>query len=453
MTIRASLFLALVVILTAHIGRLEAAPSPEVSNFTLENGLEVVVIPDRRSSIATHMIWYKVGSADEPAGKSGLAHFLEHLFFRGPEDGPAAHFSGVVSMLGGEENAFTSNDYTAYFQRIGRDHLETVMTLEAERMSGLTLTDDDIRIERDIIMEEYKMRVATSPTARLVEQINAQLYRDHPYGTPVIGWPRDISALDREDVLAFYRRFYVPNNAVLVIVGDVTPEEIRTLAEKTYGKLKPRTQLELRIRQRGPQTFEPGKLVLTDTRAQPSLRRSYPVPSYAVAAAGVAEALDVLAHILGGGSASRLYRALVAEAPLATWASGAYEGAALGTSRFDLQASVEPGVTFAEIDSVFDRVIADIVREGVTAEELERAKVRMIANVAYAQDSQEMRARSFGVALTTGATIADIRSWPRRIQAVTPEAVRDAARVWLNDGSSVTGYLTNEVRIISEKQE
>lgn len=453
MTIRASLFLVPIVILAAYGGRLQAAPSPDVSNFALGNGLEVVVIPDRRSSMATHMIWYKAGSADEPAGKSGLAHFLEHLLFRGSDDSPAGGFSSVVAMLGGEENAFTGNDYTAYFQRIGREHLETVMTLEAKRMSSLALTDNDVRVERDVIMEEYNMRVATSPTAQLAEQINAQLYRDHPYGTPVIGRPREISTLNREDVLAFYRQFYVPNNAILVIVGDVTPEEIRTLAEKTYGKVKPSTQLELRIRQRGPQTSEPGTLVLADSRAQPSLRRSYPVPSYAVAQAGVAEALDVLAHILGGGSASRLYRALVVEAPLAAWASGAYEGAALGTSRFDLQASVEPGVTFAEIDSVFDQVVADIAREGVTAEELEQVKARLIANVAYAQDSQELRARSYGVALTTGATIADIRSWPRRIQAVTSEAVRDAARMWLDNKSSVTGYLTNEVPIIAEKQE
>src|SRR5580704_9531742 len=199
-----------------------ALAGANVSHFTLDNGLEVVVIPDHRTPVVTHMIWYKVGSADEEAGKTGLAHFLEHLMFKGTEKNPQGRFSPVLATIGGQENAFTTADYTGYFQRIAREYLPTVMEAEADRMTGLVLNDDNVLPERDVVLEEYNMRVANSPDARLQEQALAALYLNHPYGRPVIGWRPEIEKLNREDALAFYKRFYAPNNAILVVAGDVT---------------------------------------------------------------------------------------------------------------------------------------------------------------------------------------------------------------------------------------
>jgi zinc protease len=208
---------------------------PEISRFQLANGLDVVVIPDRRVPVATHMVWYRVGSADEPAGRSGIAHFLEHLMFKGTDKHPAGEFSNVVSEIGGQENAFTGNDYTAYFQRVAKEHLGTVMAFEADRMTGLQLTDDVVLPERNVVLEEQNTRVANEPAAQLGEELAAALFRNHPYSHPIIGWRHEIETLSREDALSMYRRFYAPNNAILVVAGDVEPDEVKALADATYG--------------------------------------------------------------------------------------------------------------------------------------------------------------------------------------------------------------------------
>src|ERR1700737_4880877 len=218
------------------------------ASFTLGNGLQVVVIPDHRTPVVTQMIWYKVGSADETPGKSGLAHFLEHLMFKGTVKNPAGRFSQVVATVGGQENAFTAADYTGYFQRVPRDQLKTMMEFEADRMTGLVLTDEAVRTELQVVLEEQNMRVANNPGARLGEQMEAALYLNHPYGRPVIGWRHEIEQLDREDALAFYRRFYSPNNAILVVGGDVTVDEVRKLTEETYAKVPRVTQTKPRRR-------------------------------------------------------------------------------------------------------------------------------------------------------------------------------------------------------------
>src|SRR5215203_4748518 len=288
-----------------------AAPKPDIGHFTLGNGLEVVVVPDRRAPVVTHMVWYKVGAADETAGKSGLAHFLEHLMFKGTAKNPQGLFSQVVATIGGQENAFTSTDYTGYFQRVTREQLKTLMQFESDRMTGLVLTDDVVKPERDVVLEEFNMRVANNPGARLEEQMEAALYLNHPYGRPVIGWKQEIEKLNREDALAFYRRFYTPNNAILIVAGDVTAEEVKTLAEETYGKVKRITEIAPRVRPQEPVHESPRTVTLADPRVnQPSVQRLYLAPSYTTAKANEAEALDLLAHILGRGSNSRLYQAL-----------------------------------------------------------------------------------------------------------------------------------------------
>lgn len=428
------------------------AGGPEISRFTLANGLEMVVIPDHRTPVVTHMIWYKVGSADEPAGKSGIAHFLEHLMFKGTKNNPAGRFSQEVATLGGQENAFTTADYTGFFQRIGREHLQTVMDFEADRMTGLVLTDANVLPERDVVLEEYNMRVANSPEARLGEQISAALYLNHPYGRPVIGWRPEIEKLDREDALAFYRRFYTPNNAVVVIAGDVGPDEVRALAEKTYGKVPRRAETGGRLRPQEPQPVAVRQVTLADPRvAQPSLQRSYLVPSYASAKSGQAEAIDVLAHIIGKEPTGRLYQAMVVDRKLASNAGAWYQGSALDATRFGVFAIPQPGVTLTDLESALDGIIADVAKNGVSAEEVAHAKTQMIAAAVYAQDNQASLARWYGAALTTGTTIEDIRAWPDRIRAVTADAVREAARTWLDKRRSVTGYLVKELPTPEEK--
>ena len=419
------------------------------ATFTLGNGLQVLVIPDHRTPVVTQMIWYKVGSADEAPGKSGLAHFLEHLMFKGTSKHPAGEFSETVLRVGGNENAFTSTDYTGYFQRVPHEQLASMMEFEADRMTGLILKDENVLPERDVVLEEFNMRVANNPDARLTEQIMAALYLNHPYGRPVIGWRQEIEKLDREDALAFYKRFYAPNNATLVIAGDVDAKEVRSMAERTFGEVAPQPAIPVkRIRPQEPTPAAPRTVTLSDPRVeQPGVRRYYLVPSATTAAAGESPALDVLAQLMGGGSNSYLYRALVVDRPLAVSASAGYQGTSLDATQFMISVSPKPGVEFAQIEQVIDAVISDVGKNAVRAEDLERVKTQLIAEAIYAQDNQATLARWYGGALTTGLSIEDIRSWPDRIRAVTAEQVRDAAQKWLDKKRSVTGYLIKDTPI------
>src|SRR5690348_1475743 len=273
----AACIVAALVLSTAGASAQTTLTSPPPATFTLPNGLQVVVIQDHRTPVVTQMIWYKVGSADETPGKSGLAHFLEHLMFKGTAKHPVGEFSQTVLKVGGNENAFTSTDYTGYFQRIPREQLPLMMEFEADRMTGLVLKDENVLPERDVVLEEYNMRVANNPEARLIEQIMAALYLNHPYGRPVIGWHHEIEKLNREDALAFYRRFYAPNNATLVIAGDVDAKEVRSLAEQTFGKVPPQPSIPpRRIRPQEPEPIAARTVTFADPRVeQPKLLRYY----------------------------------------------------------------------------------------------------------------------------------------------------------------------------------
>jgi zinc protease len=420
--------------------------SERPTTFTLANGLQVVVIPDHRTPVVTHMLWYKVGSADETPGKSGLAHFLEHLMFKGTTKHPAGEFSKTVLRIGGNENAFTSTDYTGYFQRVPREQLAKMMEFEADRMTGLVLKDENVLPERDVVLEEFNMRVANNPDARLTEQIMAALYLNHPYGRPVIGWRQEIEKLDREDALAFYKRFYAPNNAILVIAGDVEPKDIRAMVERTYGGIPAQPAISAhRVRPQEPVPAAPRTVTLSDPRVeQTSVRRYYLVPSANTAAAGESQALDVLAQLMGSGSNSYLYRALVIDKQLAVSAGAGYQGTSLDPTQFVISVSPKPGVEFSQIEQVIDGVIADVGRNPARSEDLERVKTQLIAEAIYAQDNQATLARWYGGALTSGLSIDDIRSWPDRIRAVTAEQVREAAQKWLDKKRSVTGYLIKD---------
>ena len=431
----------------AAVSTLHAAIAADVSHFTLSNGLEVVVVPDHRAPVVTHMVWYKVGAADETSGKSGLAHFLEHLMFKGTEKNPGDAFSRDVAAIGGQENAFTSGDYTVFFQRVPRDHLKDMMALEADRITGLILTDDVVRPELSVVLEEQNMRVANNPAARLSEQMDAALYLNHPYGRPVIGWRQEIEKLSRDDALAFYRRFYTPNNAIVVVAGDVTADEVKADAEATYGKVVDRAETNPRQRPKEPQQEASRTVTLADLRVeQPSVTRDYLVPSETTAKPGESEALDVLAHVLGSGENCRLYRSLVLDKGIALSAGAYYSGTALDYGKLGVYGSPKPGVSLRDVEAGIDAVLADVIDHGVTADELDRAKTRLIADAVYAEDNQATLARWYGSALATGQTFDEVRGWPDRIRAVTADDVQQAARTWLDRRRSVTGYLVKSLQ-------
>ncbi|GAB1715327.1 MAG: peptidase M16-like protein [Nitrobacter sp.] len=424
------------------------------TTFTLANGLAVVIIPDHRTPVVTQMIWYKVGSADETPGKSGLAHFLEHLMFKGTAKHPAGEFSKTVLRVGGEENAFTYFDYTGYYQRVPRDQLATMMAFEADRMTGLVLKDENVLPERDVVLEEYNMRVANNPDARLTEQIMAALYLNHPYGRPVIGWRHEIEKLTRQDALAFYKRFYAPNNATLVIAGDVDAQTIRPEIEKTFGQVPPQPSIPaVRIRPQEPVPIAARTVTLADPRVeQPMLRRYYLVPSATTAAAGESPALDVLAQLMGEGSNAYLYRALVVDKQLAVDTNASYSGIAVDPTQFSIAVAPKPGVGFPKVEQALDAVIADLAKNPVPAEDLERVKTQLIAQAIYAQDSQTTLARWYGAGMTVGLSVDQIRSWPDRVRAVTAEQVREAAQKWLVKTRSVTGYLIKDTTPAHEEK-
>jgi zinc protease len=441
----AAAVVALVVTTSGAFAQTTFTSEPPTS-FTLENGMQVLIIQDHRTPVVTQMVWYKVGSADETPGKSGLAHFLEHLMFKGTATHPVGEFSQTVLKIGGNENAFTSTDYTGYFQRVPRDQLAKMMEFEADRMTGLILKDENVLPERDVVLEEHNMRVANNPEARLNEQIMAALYLNHPYGRPVIGWHHEIEKLDREDALAFYRRFYAPNNAILVIAGDVEAKDVRPLVEETFGKIQPQPAIPAkRIRPQEPEPVAPRTVTLADPHVeQPTVKRYYLVPSAATAAPAESAALDVLAQLMGSGSNSDLYRALVVDRPLAVAASAAYMATSLDPTQFSISVSPRPGVEFATVEQIVDSVIADVAQNPVHAEDLERVKTQLIAEAVYAQDDQATMARWYGGGLTTGLSVEDIRSWPDRIRAVTSDQIRAAAQKWLDKKRSVTGYLIKD---------
>lgn len=416
--------------------------APEVTDFTLANGLEVVVIPDRRAPVVTHMIWYKVGSADEQPGKSGIAHFFEHLMFKDTKTYPAGAFSKAVADIGGEDNAFTSYDYTAYFQKVSPDALKTMMTMEADRMVNLVLNEEAVKTERDVILEERRERVDSEPGSILAEEMQTVLYQNHPYRMPVIGWMHEIEQLNLKDATEFYRRYYAPNNAVVIVAGDVDAAAVKALAEETYGKIPRGPELPPRIRPTEPPHDTARTVTITDARiSQPTFRKSWLVPSYETAEPGTAEALDLLSEILGGGVRSRIYQDLIVKKPVAASAGAFYDGDPLDVGSFGVYGSPRDGVTLAEVEKAVDAEVKRIVEDGVTQDELEKAKNRFLKAVIFARDSQTSMAQIYGSSLATGGTLKDIEEWPERIRAVTPEAVKAAAAKYLSGGNTVTGYM------------
>jgi zinc protease len=428
-----------------------AGSAPEVASYTLDNGMEVVVIPDNRAPVATHMVWYKVGAADEPPGVSGIAHFLEHLMFKGTDKIAPGEFSKTVARWGGQDNAFTAQDITAYFQRIPKDRLADVMRMEADRMVNLRLDSEAVATERDVILEERRSRVDNDPSSILMEQAKAALYLAHPYGTPIIGWENEMRGLDREDALAFYERFYAPNNAILVVSGDVAPEEVLALAREHYGVIPRNDDVGRGARPAEPEPRAPREVVLKDARAaKPTFYRFYLAPSYSTDTGREAEALELLMRIVGENPTGRLYQELVVRQKLATNAGGWYSGTTRDYGSLGVYAVAASEAELQEIEDAIDRVMADVAANGVSEEELARARRAEIAELIYNYDSQTSMARIYGYALATGRSVEDIASHPHRLAEVTREDIAAAAAKYLQMERTVTARLIPDPKAVAE---
>jgi zinc protease len=394
------------------------------------------------------MVWYKVGAADEPQGKAGIAHFLEHLMFKGTEKHPDGAFSRIVRANGGNDNAFTSQDYTAYFQRVMKDRLPLVMELEADRMQNLVLTDENVLPERAVVQEERRERTENEPGGLLAEQVDAAQFLAHPYGKPVIGWMSEVEGLTRQDALDFYAQHYEPANAILIVAGDVTADEVNTLAERHYGPLRNKRPVAERRRTAEPPPNAERRVTMRDARASsPSWQRQYLTKAARHLPQREELAMSLLADILGGGNQSRLYQTLTVEKKLAAYAGAWFSADMLDYGTIGVYAAPNAGVSVEEVEKGVDAVLADLMARGVTQEELDRSRNSVIASATYLLDSQESLARLFGVALTTGQTIEDVMNWERDIAQVTLEDVNKAARTAFDARASVTGILLPEAKI------
>ncbi len=424
----------------APASRSFATRGAQTFQFALTNGMQVLVIPDTRAPVATQMLWFKVGGVDDPAGISGMAHFFEHMMFRGTKKVPGEGFTQTIARNGGESNAFTFYDYTAYYEQIASDRLPLAMQLEADRIANLDLSDANIATERDVVMEERRMRTENDPQRLMGEQMNAALHLSHPYGRPVVGWMEELRHIERGSATDFYRRHYAPNNAILVVAGDVTPEEVRVMAQREYGAL-PARQLAQRAESAHPPRLAESRLRITRSDAKvPILSRAYRVPSYATAQPGRAEALETLAQVLGGDQTALLHRVLVEERKLATEAGASYDGYRRDMGEFNVYAVPRPGVPLEKLEQAMDQVIAQAAKAAPRGPDLDRAKTQLIAAVTFRRDSQYQMASAYGQALVIGLTVDDVEDWPRRIRGVSGNAVRTAAQS-LNRREAVTGYL------------
>ncbi len=420
------------------------AQAEPVSHHVLDNGMEVVIIEDRRAPVVVNMVWYRAGAADEPPGQSGIAHFLEHLMFKGTETMAPGELSAVVEANGGRDNAFVSWDYTGFFQRVAADRLELMIEMEADRMVNLSFTEAEWLPERDVILEERGQVLESRVGAQFNEAMLAALYKEHPYGVPILGWRHDMEQLTGEMAMEFYRAHYGPNNAIAVIAGDVDTDEALALAETHYGPLPPNPNIVRVPRPSEPPHLAARRLVFEDTRVgTPYVSRMYLAPVRQSGDQSEAAALQMLAALLGGSSTtSVLERLLNFEEGIALSAWAGYNGLARDYGVFNIGMAPVDGVSLEEGEAALDRVIAAFLEEGVDQEQFERVRRQLRASEIFALDDTQRRARQFGIALSVGLTIDDVTGWIDALEAVTPEDVIAAGEMLLDKRASVTGFLT-----------
>ena len=436
---RRLLALALIVFTTPAIAQ-------QVTTYQLDNGMDVVVIEDHRAPAVVHMVWYKVGSADEPVGASGVAHFLEHLLFKATDVLESGEFSATVAANGGSDNAFTSYDYTAYFQRIAADRLALMMQMESNRMNNLSITQADIDTERNVVLEERNQRTENSPGALAREQFVAAQYQNHRYGVPIIGWKHEMEQLSLQDALDFYDLYYSPNNAILIVAGDVQPDDVKALAEQYYGAIPAEENLPARIRPQEPPQRAERRIIFTDPRVSQSyLTRSYIAPERDAGAQSEAAALVYLADLLGGSPfSSVLGQALQFDTQTAVYTGAGYNGSSLDASTFTLSVAPSQGVSLSQAEAAMDEAIADFLANPIDPDQLDSLRTQLRASEIYAMDNVQGLARRYGAALTQGLTIEDVQAWPQILQQVTQADIKAVAAKVLNRDQSVTGWVVSD---------
>ncbi|MGN6515693.1 MAG: M16 family metallopeptidase [Rhizomicrobium sp.] len=417
------------------------AQQDHVFQFALQNGMQVVVVPDHRAPVVTQMLWFRVGSVDDPPGLSGMAHFFEHMMFRGTPTVKGDQFAQTVARNGGQTNAFTTHDYTAFYEQIAKDRLPLVMNLEADRIANLDLSDSNVNTERNVVLEERRMRIENDPQALMREQMEAALDLSHPYGRPVIGWPEEIRHIGRKEAQDFYTHHYAPNNAILIVAGDVTRDEVQAAATAAYDKVPARSVAPRWEFAQPPRMGETRLSVYREDVKVPLFMRLYRVVSYPEAKPGQAEALETLAQLLGGDATGILYRELVVKRRLATNIGADYDGYARDNGEFGIYAIPRNGVRLDQLEHAIDQILASAAKKLPASADLNRAKTQLVADALYQRDSQFSLASAYGQALAIGLTTNDVDSWPDRIRAVDAKSVRDAAAHDLVKRESVTGYL------------
>uniref|UniRef100_UPI00404795AE M16 family metallopeptidase n=4 Tax=Yoonia sp. TaxID=2212373 RepID=UPI00404795AE len=421
------------------------ALAQEVTTYTLDNGMDVVVIEDHRAPAVVQMVWYKIGSADEPVGASGVAHFLEHLLFKATDTLESGEFSEIVAANGGSDNAFTSYDYTAYFQRIAADRLPLMMQMESNRMNNLRLTQADIETERNVVLEERNQRTENNPGALAREQFNAALYQNHRYGVPIIGWKHEMEDLSLQDATDFYDLYYAPNNAVLIVAGDVDPVEVKALAEQYYGVIPAEENLPERLRPQEPPQRAERRITYVDARvSQPYLTRSYLAPERDSGAQKEAAALVYLADLLGGSPfTSALGQALQFDTQTAVYSSAGYSGSSLDDTTFSLSVAPADGISLSQAEAAMDAAIVAFLAAPIDPALMESLRTQLRASEIYAKDDVQGIARRYGAALTQGLTIKDVQDWPQILQEVTEADIKAVAAKVLNRDQSVTGWVVS----------
>ncbi len=425
---------------------LAAANVPVSENFTLKNGLEVIVIPNHRVPAINHTLWYFVGAGDDPTGKSGLAHYHEHSMFLGTQKYKSGEYSTIIAKNGGEQNAFTGYDATAYFINISKENLPLAMEMEADRMGTLNASDEEMEKEKQVIIEERRMRVDNNPNGLLAEQINATLFRHHPYHLPVIGWQHEMEGLTKQDVFDFHKKWYHPNNAILIVAGDVTTAEVKTLAEKYYGNI-PKADIPKRIWNDEPPQRTERRLTMRHPQVtQPEISRTYMASSLAYGNKEQAFPLFVLAQVLGGGKTSKLYRSLVTEQKIAAAVDVDYNGITKGPSEFTIELVPEQGVSTEKLETAMDKELADFLKNGLNDEELDRAKTLLKAETIFAREGLSSMANIMGWIRMIGLNSDYFTNFPKLVDGISKQAVLNAAKDTIKPEQSVTAILLPETK-------
>jgi zinc protease len=418
-----------------------AFAAAKVSEHVLGNGLKILVKEDHRSPVLVSQVWYKVGSSYEPGGITGVSHMLEHMMFKGTDKHPPGEFSRIIAENGGDENAFTGQDYTAYFQTMAADKLEVSLELEADRMRHLHILPEELKKELQVVTEERRMRTDDDPQGKMQEHFNAMAYSNSPYKNPVIGWPADIAAYTVEDLQAWYQRWYAPNNATLVIVGDVGTDQVFKLAEQYFGALKPSE-----IKPIKPQTESEQiglrRMTVKVPAKLPSLVMGYKVPVLKTAAnEGEAYALEVLAGVLDGGSSARLSSGLVRGKQIAVSAGAGYSMTSRLSDLFELEATPAEGKSLAEMENALKEEVKKLQKALVSPEELQRIKAQVSASSVYEKDSNFYQAMQLGMLETVGLGWQRADEYVAKVNQVTAQQVQDVARKYLVDDHLSIAYL------------